>query len=74
MNRTRRIEAECTKELLKHGFENTAENRLEFYQGLRDAWKEDPSTGYEKSIWMFTLTSMIVGERLVVFLERTGRL
>lgn len=46
-------------EMAVNNIPDTPANRLEFLQGLSDAWKEDPDTSLEKLRYQMALTTEI---------------
>lgn len=55
--------------LTENGFENTPQNRKTLMEGIRDAWNELPETSLGKSVYVFTITAMIMDEYIAIIRE-----
>ncbi len=58
------IYAELLPELAANGIEDTPTHRMWALEGLYDAWKEDPETSTEKTLWMMALQAELWSLRL----------
>lgn len=59
MSRRKTIEDAMLAEFTSQGIEDTPTNRHDFLLGLRDGWLEDDDKSLEKSLYMFTINTMI---------------
>ena len=59
MSKIDEIYANVLPEMAAQGIEDTTANRLAFLQGVRDAWMEDDSKSFEKSLYMMAISTEI---------------
>jgi hypothetical protein len=51
-------------ELAENGIEDTPEHRLWGLEGIYDAWREDDTVSFEKTMWMLAVHTEIMSLRL----------
>lgn len=59
MTRSEEIMITVHNEMKEQGIEDTDENRLIFLHGLDEAWKEEPSESFEKTLYQLALSGEI---------------
>lgn len=63
MNRQTVIEEKMLEEFKLHSIEDTPQNRIEFLTGIQEAWNEDETISFEKSLYKMALSFMIGMEK-----------
>lgn len=66
MSRLDEINEAMLTEFKSAGLEDTPNNRFEFLTGLRDAWKEDPSSSIEKTLYQISLNYELARLALII--------
>ena len=70
MTKIEEINEAMLDEFKTHGIEDTTTNRMDFLYGLLDAWREDPFTSIEKSLYVLALNLEIARLRTEILLKK----